>query len=179
MYAKPGSVELQWSTTFLCKHAKWFSLWNTLNIKCPSLIQPPSTGTWQQPGCTKWYGTCSEEKPFIKVASCNLSIWYLSKEGEEWGLSCDTNPYILSAFWREQSHLVLIICLGLLLFQPCHPLPGGWLGCLSASGCAVARPLMQARGTRSLSSVPGCCCACGHACAEGHKYGVAGKDQPF
>lgn len=65
---------------------------NTSYLKHPALIWLPSARTWEQPDCRKWYVTCSQEESFVKVASCNLSVWYLSTEEEEWGLLLRHKP---------------------------------------------------------------------------------------
>lgn len=69
-----------------------------MNLKCPALIWLPSARAGRQPGCRKWCVKGSEEKPFVKDASCNLLIWYLSNEEEERGLFYVQTPkyYLVS-----------------------------------------------------------------------------------
>lgn len=119
-------------------------------------------------------------QPFVKAASCHLSVWYLSKEEEAFRWH---KPLPITWFLNRAQAGAKPPWVGY-MFGPVEPQAvrptARQVTCLSGWSAVVLGHVPRLRrGALASSAVSrGCCSACRHAHVKDHKYGAAGKEQP-
>lgn len=135
---------------------------------CGFLLLAP--GSSRVAGSGMWL--LHERSPLLRLQVV-IPFWYLSEKEEEWGLLCDTNPFVLPVSEQNTSgnKAIFADCMFRLVSLPAvWPRPGRWLGCMSATVMLWHVPWLRPEAPTSSVVSQGWCCPCRLTRSEGHKW---------